>query len=203
MNAVLSRRSVLAGAGGVAIAAGFGRCGDGAPAEPAVVHMRSDPEGSRVGFDPVGLLIEKGQAVRWTCEANVHTATAYHPVNARHSLRIPAAAKPWDSGFLQPGDSFTVMFSVEGVYDFFCTPHEQAGMVGRIIVGRPTGPGSLPFDYFKTAVPAHDWLDVPAAARAAFPSIAEIMQRKIVPAVTTSAAAFWRGGHGLCGVRPA
>jgi hypothetical protein len=28
------------------------------------------------------------------------------------------------------------------------TPHEMAGMVGRIIVGNPGGPGLLPFDYF-------------------------------------------------------
>ena len=57
--------------------------------------------------------------------------------------------------------------------------HEQAGMVGRLIVGKAIGPGTLPFDYFK-ALGKH-WLPVPAAAQKAFPSIAEILQRKVEP----------------------
>lgn len=28
-----------------------------------------------------------------------------------------------------------------------CAPHEETGMVGRIVVGRPAGPGMQPFDY--------------------------------------------------------
>ena len=28
-------------------------------------------------------------------------------------------------------------FTVEGVYDYYCVPHEHAGMVGRIVVGTP------------------------------------------------------------------
>jgi plastocyanin len=62
--------------------------------------MRSDAEGSRVGFDPVGLLTQPGQTVRWVCDANVHTTAAYHPTNDRHSLRIPRSAKPWASDIL-------------------------------------------------------------------------------------------------------
>ena len=38
------------------------------------------------------------------------------------------------------------MLTVEGVYDYFCAPHEMAGMVGRIIVGRP---GAQPFDDYR------------------------------------------------------
>ncbi|MEZ4547088.1 MAG: hypothetical protein R3B51_04920 [Thermodesulfobacteriota bacterium] len=38
----------------------------------------------------------------------------------------------------------------EGVYDYFCLPHEGAGMVRHgIIAGRPSGPGALPYDYYK------------------------------------------------------
>jgi plastocyanin len=111
------------------------------------IRLRSDPLGTHVWFDPIGLLIEPGQTVRWVTEANVHTSTAYHPANDGHALRIPEAAEPWDSGYLvEPGDQFEVTLTVEGVYDYFCTPHEIAGMVGRIIVDRPSGPGTLPFD---------------------------------------------------------
>ena len=141
--------------------------------------MRSDSSGAVVGFDPVGLLIEPGASVRWVCDANVHTATAYSPVNANHSLRIPETARPWSSGYLLPGKTFEATFTVEGVYDYFCIPHEEAGMVGRLIVGRALGPGTLPFDYFKAS--GKSWLPVPAAAQRAFPSIEEILKRRRVP----------------------
>ena len=74
--------------------------------------MRSDPEGAHVGFDPIGLRVMPGTVVRWVVEANVHTATAYHPVNGGHPLRIPEQAEPWDSNYLvEPGQAFEVMLT--------------------------------------------------------------------------------------------
>ena len=146
------------------------------------IAMRSDPLGSKVWFDPVGVFVASATTLRWVVRENVHTTTAYHPKNGRRSLRIPAGAEPWDSGFLvNPGDHFDVTLTVPGVYDYFCLPHEAAGMVGRIIVGEATGPGSKPFDYFVGRPNAEDWLSVPAAARSAFPSIARVMKEHIVP----------------------
>ncbi len=177
---MIARRTVVA-AGGLLIAGlatGFAR----ATATPVVeIRMKSDAEGSRVWFDPVGLLVNPGTTIRWILDANVHTATAYHPANDDHSLRIPEAARPWDSGFVvNPGDRFETTLAVEGVYDYFCAPHEMHGMVGRIIVGRPIGPGALPFDYFKRDPRKAAWKAVPDAARAAFPAIEEIMAKRIV-----------------------
>jgi plastocyanin len=149
--------------------------------EPVTIRMRSDEEGARVGFDPVGLLIQPGRTVRFLCEANYHTTSAYHPANANHSLRIPRSAKPWSSDILQPGEQFEVTLDRPGVYDFFCAPHENAGMVGRLIVGQPKGPGSAPFDWFKGLTEGRDWLPVPIAARAVFPPIDDIMRRGSVP----------------------
>jgi plastocyanin len=147
------------------------------------IRLRSDPLGSHVSFDPIGVLIEPGQKVRWVNEANVHTSTAYHPANDRHALRIPEAAEPWDSGYLvEPGERFEITLTVPGVYDYFCAPHEMAGMVGRIIVGEPTGPGALPFDDFDGDPAAQDWRPVPAAAQAAFPPVAAIMHERLVRA---------------------
>ena len=62
-----------------------------------------------------------------------------------------------------------------GVYDYFCAPHEAAGMVGRIIVDQPSGPGALPFDYFEGDLAAKDWRSAPKAAQAAFLPIEAIM----------------------------
>ena len=152
-------------------------------ARPVEIQMFSSPRGETVGFDPIGVRIEPGQTVRWILASpgNPHTTTAYHPRNANHSLRIPEAAVPWDSGFLvKPRDTFAVTLTVEGVYDYFCLPHEAAGMVGRIVVGRPGGPGALPFDYFEGRPATQAWIPVPEAARAAFPAVAAIMADRVV-----------------------
>ena len=145
------------------------------------IRMRSDETGGRVWFDPVGLYVEPGTTVRWIVECNVHTTTAYHPRNDDHPLRIPEAAEPWDSGYLvNPGDAFEQAFEVPGVYDYYCKPHEAAGMVGRIVVGEATGPGARPFDYFREDPNPPGWRSVPSAARAVFPETGRILRDRVV-----------------------
>lgn len=184
---MLSRRAVLALAAGSIICVTDGDAWWALAAEKrSEIHMKSDPQGAHVTFDPIGLLVSPGTSVRWICDANVHTTTAYHPRNARHSLRIPSAAEPWDSDYLLPGQRFEVTLTVEGVYDYFCTPHEMAGMVGRIIVGTAGGAGAEPFDYFKGMPEAKDWLPVPLAAQRTFPPIARILREGVVhPRIAT------------------
>ncbi len=175
---VVTRRAVL---GAAALALG------GLVARPPLLRaegkilevlMRSDESGAHVWFEPNGLLVEPGQTVRWVVQSNVHTTTAYAPQNGDHSLRIPEGAAPWNSGFLvNPGDHFDVTFRVEGVYDYFCLPHEESGMVGRLVVGQPGGPGTLPFDYFKGRPGTEKWKAVPPAARKAFPPVEDIVAR--------------------------
>jgi len=172
----MRRRRLLAG-GGLLLAAPALRRAIAAPPAVVEVRMRSDPDGARVGFDPIGLKVAPGTVVRWVVEANLHTTTAYHPANGGHPLRIPQPAEPWDSDYLvEPGQRFEVVLTAEGVYDYFCTPHEMAGMVGRIIVGRPGGPGTRP--------PGDE---LPPAARAALPSIERIMAEGSVPLVGLNA----------------
>ena len=137
----LSRRSML-GIGGAVLAApllgGTGARG----ADILDVAMRGNAEGSEVRFEPFGLLLRPGQTVRWTNKdaGNAHTTTAYHPDNDGHPLRIPAKAAPWNSDYLLPEESFSLMLTVPGVYDYFCVPHEHAGMVGRLVVMAPGQP---------------------------------------------------------------
>lgn len=149
-----------------------------------VIEMRSDTLGAQVWFDPIGLYVEPGTTVRWLVRENVHTTTAYHPRNDHHPLRIPERAAPWDSGFLvHPGDHFDVTLAVPGVYDYYCMPHEAAGMVGRIVVGQAHGPGAEPFDYWVGRPGTDSWRGVPDAARQAFPSVAQILhERRVHPA---------------------
>jgi hypothetical protein len=71
--------------------------------------------------------------------------------------RTPRDARPSD--VLQPGEHFDLTLSVPGVYDYFCAPHEQAGMVGRLVVGAPTGPGGMRSTGSRVALrPGTGWL---------------------------------------------
>jgi plastocyanin len=176
---VQSRRRFLR-TGGLALA-GLGARAVVHATDVVRIEMRATARGEDVWFDPIGVLIAPGQTVRWVLHHDVHTTTAYHPNNDRHSLRIPETAEPWDSAYLvKPGTPFDVRFIVEGIYDYYCIPHEAAGMVGRIIVGRPGGPGALGFDAFTSRPGAPAWKPVPEAARRAFPDVQRIMRDRVV-----------------------
>ncbi len=136
--------------------------------------MRSDRLGSRVWFDPIGLLVRPGATVRWVVESNAHSTTAYHPVNDDHALRIPPEARPWNSGVLtRPGQLFEWTFTVPGVYDYYCIPHELAGMVGRIVVALP---GTTADEVSAPGPATPNARPVPPAALAAFPSVGAILR---------------------------
>jgi plastocyanin len=168
---IASRRRVLQIGG--SLLAGLALARPSRATEPLQIRMVGNADGSDVWFDPIGLRVEPGSTVRWTNHdpGNSHTATAYHPRNFERPLRIPPGAEPWHSDYLLPQESFSVTFTVEGVYDYFCVPHEHAGMVGRIVVGRPQGPA-------PSAAPGQEPL--PAAALKALPSVEAIMGAGIV-----------------------
>ncbi|RWG82882.1 MAG: hypothetical protein EOQ69_15200 [Mesorhizobium sp.] len=165
---ILTRRQVLAGGGG--LVAALSLSSQVAWANDVVeIIMEGRDDGSQVWFDPIGVLIKPGQTVRWTNlnSGNSHTTTAYSPANFDRPRRIPKAARPWDSGYLLPHESFSVTFTEHGTYDYYCVPHEHAGMVGRIIVGAPE---------------THHWTelvdadgDLPEEALKAFPKVEDIM----------------------------
>ena len=48
-----------------------------AGSQPVEIGMMSDTLGTSVWFDPIGVLIEPGQTVRWTVHSNVHTTMRY------------------------------------------------------------------------------------------------------------------------------
>ncbi|MGH7584208.1 MAG: plastocyanin/azurin family copper-binding protein [Burkholderiales bacterium] len=148
------------------------------------VHVVMSKDGSQVYFDPIGLHIQPGDTVRWIQVNGYHSVTAYHPSNGNHEQRIPEQAQPWDSTIMlgeypAKGSTFEHKFVLPGVYDYFCQPHEAAGMVGRIIVGAPgDGPGTRPFGY----APDKHWNPVPEAAQKAFPAIQLILEKGAVRA---------------------
>jgi len=145
-NNSLSRRGLLKamGAGAVALSIGIpltrsivlGQQSADSPINHAVAMRIRD---GQFIFDPVALRIEPGDSITWFQVADLHSTTAFHPTNNNHQLRIPEGAEPWDSGILGVGGNpltFVHEFGdQQGVYDYFCIPHEFLGMVGRIVVG--------------------------------------------------------------------
>lgn len=164
-----SRRLILTFGGGALATLTMSARTWASPVE--VIEMRGTPRGERVWFAPHGLAVAPGTTLRFVNRdpANSHTATAYHPSILDRKRRIPADAKPWDSDFLLPGDSFETTLSVPGVYDYYCQPHEMAGMVGRIVVGHPSDPG--------WSGPSDDTTDVTPEVLAALPPVEEILAK--------------------------
>ena len=168
---MLTRRGLLGLGGGLAtLCLPLGAGAD----EVVEIAMQGRPDGSKVWFDPIGILIEPGQTIRWTNRdrGNAHTTTSYHPANGDRPLRMPEAARPWDSDYLLPDGTFSATFTEKGVYDYYCMPHEHAGMVGRIIVGAPNPNGWM-------QIGGADG-DIPNVALQAFPAVEEIMAKGAV-----------------------
>jgi plastocyanin len=102
-------------------------------ARPAiVVAMIDDPP----SFRPVQTTIKAGDTVEWkNVGAQLHHVTT-DPSAAlkKGDVANPPGAKPFDSGFLKPGESFKETFSVPGIYRYTCAVHEAKGMNGEVVV---------------------------------------------------------------------
>lgn len=116
-------------------------------AEPPTIRSHSRFSDALWCFDPIGLYVQPGETVRFiSTRIGITTLTAYHPRNDNHELRIPETAVPFDLGYPEKL-LFDWKFEVEGTYDYFSKYQEVLGMIGRIVVGRPGGPGEKPWGY--------------------------------------------------------
>lgn len=87
-------------------------------------------------FDPATISIKVGDTVHWDNAASISHSSTDDPSKAATAsdAKLPSGAQPWDSGLLNPGETFDHQFTVAGQYDYFCIPHESAGMLGHITV---------------------------------------------------------------------
>lgn len=101
----------------------------------AEVTMMTNDSGTH--FEPHVVEIEPGETVTWTLKSGSHTTTAYAPSNDKPQ-RIPDDAEAWDSGTVdEQGITFEHTFETKGIYDYYCRPHENTGMIGSVVVGDP------------------------------------------------------------------
>jgi len=123
------------------IAVLFVTLGAGLLAVSAMAQSTSEPA-AEVGmtntmkYTPDTVRVEVGQTVRWKNTSVVmHTVTA-DPDEAINdeSVTLPEEASTFDSGELDPEETFEYTFDVAGTYRYFCIPHEATKMYGTVIV---------------------------------------------------------------------
>ncbi|WP_410766299.1 plastocyanin/azurin family copper-binding protein [Haloferax sp. DFSO60] len=107
----------------------------GPPTDRAEVAMRTTSAGFH--FEPHVVRVNTGGTVTFVNESGTHSTTAYHPDNGQPQL-VPDGAASWDSGILtERAATFEHTFDVEGVYHYYCIPHEALEMIATVIVGYP------------------------------------------------------------------
>ncbi|WP_424019813.1 DUF5059 domain-containing protein [Halorientalis pallida] len=113
---------------------------DGVPEDADhVVDMQA------VAFEPAELTVNVGDTVAWAHRAGeAHNVVAYED-------KIPEGAEYWASGgfesqsaaetgwengkgAVQSGQSYTHTFETTGTHEYYCVPHEMAGMKGKVVV---------------------------------------------------------------------
>lgn len=87
-------------------------------------------------FDPAQVTINKGETILWKNEGRSPQTVTDDPARAADKANavLPNGAKPWDSGVLNYGETYTHTFDVPGDYVYFSMAKEKAGMVGKITV---------------------------------------------------------------------
>ncbi len=90
-------------------------------------------------FLPATITVNAGEKVVWK-----NSSFAIHNVVDDASkatsvidVKLPAGVQPFDSGYLQPGQIYSRVFTLPGIYRYVCTLHEANGMKGVVIV-RPS-----------------------------------------------------------------
>jgi plastocyanin len=102
-------------------------------AKPAIVVEMMDMPAS---FEPMRTTLKVGDTVEWknTGSQLHHVTTDPAAALKKADVSNPPGAKPFDSGFLKPGETFSETFSVPGTYRYTCAVHEAKGMNGELIV---------------------------------------------------------------------
>lgn len=98
--------------------------GGGGPTKEVLVG----PGGSLV-FEPTTLEITPGTTVRWVWESDNHNVV---PQSQPDGASWDGEGSPGTT--FNSGHEYTYTFETLGTYEYVCTPHESAGMVGSIEV---------------------------------------------------------------------
>ncbi len=89
-----------------------------------------------MSFQPATLTIDAGQSVIWKNVSNVTHNVVDDASKALYlvDVKLPSGTRPFDSGYVQPLQTYSRVFTTPGIYRYVCTLHEASGMKGTIIV---------------------------------------------------------------------
>lgn len=99
---------------------------------PVVVTMTDKP----ARYVPEKITVKVGTTVEFRNTGQVvHDVTTDASIaQDKADVSLPPDAKPFDSGFIMPGQSWSYTFTVPGRYLYACIPHEKDRMIGEVLV---------------------------------------------------------------------
>lgn len=135
-----SRRRYVRAVGAVAVGVGLAGCSGGGGNGPTShrVDMTDD-----LTFEPETLTVAVGDTVAWrNIGSAAHSVTAYGdrlPAGAAYFASggfdsESAARDAYPEGAIHGAEPYSHTFEVAGRHEYFCIPHERAGMTGSIEV---------------------------------------------------------------------
>lgn len=140
----MNRREFLTAAGGSAAAVaataqsaaaqegGGNESGGGGGTETVAVGP-----GNSLVFEPEELEIAPGTTVEWVWESDTHNVIPSSvPEGASWEGTEGGESTTYDTGY-----TYSHTFETEGTYEYYCAPHESAGMVGSVVVTQNPGGG--------------------------------------------------------------
>jgi plastocyanin len=126
----VDRRTALRAAAGLAVAGTAGLAGcSGGGSESNGNTVLVGPENQLV-YEPAELTVTVGDTVTWVWESDTHNVVpSSQPDSANWS-----GTEGGDDQLYDQGHEYSYTFETAGTYEFYCTPHESAGMTGTITV---------------------------------------------------------------------
>lgn len=145
-----TRRRAVKGIGAVVVGTALAGCGGGGDGGDGgdgggapTVDMTDD-----LIYDPESITVSVGDTVVWENVGSVgHSVTAYDDgvpdgatyfasggFDSEQAARDAYSVGDPDSGDVLEGETYEHTFETAGTYEYFCIPHESAGMVGTVEV---------------------------------------------------------------------
>jgi plastocyanin len=129
-SASVDRRTALRATAGLVTAGtvGLAGCsGGGGGSDDNTVLV--GPE-SQLVYEPADLTVTVGEEVNWVWESDNHNVVpSSQPDGANWT-----GTEGGDDQLYDEGHEYSYTFETAGTYEYYCTPHESAGMVGTITV---------------------------------------------------------------------
>lgn len=101
---------------------------EGTPTPEPDQEVVVGPSG-RLRFEPESVTVSAGDTVLWRWDSSGHNVSPN-----QDSLPEGASWTGKDDGTFSAGTTYAHTFDTAGQYDYVCTPHQSAGMVGSVTV---------------------------------------------------------------------